>query len=172
MQTVYIVTIVLIMAGSTMMDPAAVKRDPTPSYGYNNKTPWITAWMKTIQKQSAPPHNSIAQDTKIPAWVNPWTSQPHKYEPAGQPSSPIKRQIAGDGRNPWGPAYVAHRFRAYKDDRDDLEDKMKKRAHNFAQWFRFNHDVDMKRGEDLMRGLNSVPMMGKRLYQYLCQECT
>eukprot|EP00092_Neocalanus_flemingeri_P106370 GFUD01136484.1.p1 GENE.GFUD01136484.1~~GFUD01136484.1.p1 ORF type:complete len:175 (-),score=50.88 GFUD01136484.1:39-563(-) len=173
MKTVSLVTITLLVVSansSPLMDlhrsdPAAVKRDPVPSYGYNDQAPWRTEWRKKMQKQSAPQQNSIAEETKIPAWVNPWTSLPVEHQ-----SPPVKRKLSGV-RNYFRIPYVAHRFRVYKDEKDDLKDKMEKRAYNSAQWFRFNQDVDMKRAPDLIRGLNSVPMMGKRMYQDLCQEC-
>ena len=162
MRTVYQVSSLLFMAVVTNCSPlidlpslanAAVKRDPTPSYGYkdNDKpAPWRTAWMKTLQKQSGPQYNLIPQETKIPAWVNPWTSQPVESL-----STPIKRDV------------MNYRFSLIKNE-NNLVDK--KRAYNPSQWFRFNPDVDVKRARHQMMGLNSVPMMGKRLYRP-CQDC-
>ena len=130
-----------------------IKRDSLPSFGYKENTDKQAslrgAWIKALQKQRTPRYNQITEEANIPAWVNPWASQPGE-------SLPVKRSSMQYGRVPF-------RFRFYKDGKQDLEVGMQKR------WF--NPDVDMKRAEDKIFGLNSVPMMGKRMFQYLCQEC-
>ena len=129
----------------------SMQRDSLPSFGYRENTDKQAslrgAWIKALQKQRTPRYNQITEEAKIPTWVNPWVSQPVE-------SLPVKRSSIQNGRVPF-------RFRFYKDGKQDLEVGMQKR------WF--NPDVDMKRAEDKIFGLNSVPMMGKRMFQYLCQ---
>ena len=138
-----------------------IKRDSLPSFGYKENTDkqasFRGAWIKALQKQITPRYNQITEEAKIPTWVNPWVSQPVE-------SLPVKRSSIQNGRVPF-------RFRFYKDGKQDLEEGMQKRGLKTAQMFRFIPDVDMKRAEDKMFGLNSVPMMGKRMFQYLCQDC-
>ena len=40
-----------------------------------------------------------------------------------------------------------------------------------AETFEKRGNQDMKRAEDMVMGLNSVPMMGKRMFQDLCEDC-
>ena len=101
------------------------------------------AWYRAQLKQgmAQPRINSIPEEKKIPAWLSPW---------------PQKKS------NPWPQkrSRIPFRFRFYRDGAQQLADTFEKRGNQ-----------DMKRAQDMVMGLNSVPMMGKRMFQDLCEEC-
>merc|ERR1711892_1176993 len=148
MDTAYLATVLLLVVVPAQAQPP-VKRDPAPvakfAYGAQQTEPG-PAWFKTLQKQRSPQYNSIIEDSKIPVWVNPWAAKPVQ-------GLPIKRS-----RFPF-------RFRFFKDEETDPADGAVEKRGDMAA------DVDMKRAEDKVFGLNSVPMMGKRMFQYFCPGC-